>query len=352
MLHLLSNVKTGCAFLLILIVSPCLYLLFRQLKNCDTGPFLDLHISSNTGSEYPESEKQHTITKHAYHRNSHVDHKFPLAAIDPEIEALIFNDLQKKPVHHHKNHIINSTGRDQSNGGFVERLRLRLNSSNGHAKHAPQDSADWVLLIETSEGLVQGFLKGSVRTFLGIPYVDPPIGPYRWRRAPQASHRGKRVLQATAFGPYCHQERSEQMSRIRRFLLDMPGKPSEDCLTLNIFTPTLARFHAKSEKTAKMKISTNTSSGRDGKIGLAPVIVFVHGGGFVSGSASAKVHNQTDLVENTHCVMVSVNYRLNWAGFLASEELRQEALSGNSQEVKNERNVTYHCLILFFLALF
>lgn len=216
--------------------------------------------------------------------------------VDAEVEALIDNDLQVKSL-------LDSVS--------LEKIRRTLNRQSSPEKKSKIDPK---LLVNTTEGPVRGYMSGGVRVFQGVPYVDPPVGKYRWRRAPPAKPR-KDILEATAFGDYCHQISLVAQSQIRTLFLKMPGKPSEDCLTLNIFTPSTERFQAKAK-----------NPGATENLPLAAVMVFVHGGAYSSGASSANIYNPLDFAQAMHTVIVTFNYRLSWAGFLASEELCQESL--------------------------
>jgi carboxylesterase type B len=145
---------------------------------------------------------------------------------------------------------------------------------------------------QTTSGTVGGTVR-YVRSFKGIPFAAPPVGPLRWK-PPQPPAPWTGVRNATAFGPECTQAAP-------------PGVPNgEDCLTLNVWTPGVRGEHV-------------------------PVMVYIFGGGFAVGSASSPTFDGTALAR--HGVMlVTVNYRLNVFGFLAHPALTGEApehTSGN-----------------------
>jgi para-nitrobenzyl esterase len=152
--------------------------------------------------------------------------------------------------------------------------------------------------IQTSEGPVEGFMKDGVRTFLGIPYAEPPIGNLRWR--PPVKHASwTSVLPAKAFGPTC-----AQVTTLGAFA--GPANSNEDCLYLNVFTP-----------------HSSPPAGRK-----FPVIVFIHGGGLVDGESND--YDATKLVADGGVVVVTLNYRLSLFGFLAHPALDKEGhLFGN-----------------------
>jgi para-nitrobenzyl esterase len=148
---------------------------------------------------------------------------------------------------------------------------------------------------QTTGGTVRG-TSGDVRSFKGIPFAAPPVGPLRWK-APQPPVPWSGVRDATAFGPECSQAVP-------------PGAPSppmsEDCLTLNVWTPAAAGAHL-------------------------PVIVFIYGGGYAVGATNYPVYDGTSLARHG-VVVVTANYRLNVFGFLAHPALTAESperTSGN-----------------------
>lgn len=134
---------------------------------------------------------------------------------------------------------------------------------------------------------------GQVQAFLGIPYAAPPVGPRRWQPpAPAPAWRG--VRSAAAFGPRCPQTQVYSDTVFR------DAGPSEDCLTLNVWTP----------------------AGRAGP--RLPVLVWIHGGGLVAGGGSEPRQDGAALARRG-AVVVSFNYRLGILGFFSHPELDAEA---------------------------
>lgn len=134
--------------------------------------------------------------------------------------------------------------------------------------------------------------------FKGVPYAAPPVGALRWRPAqPHPGWQGTR--DATAFGPSAPQLYREGGDAV----LGTHGAPpfSEDCLTLNIWTP----------------------RADDAK---RPVLVWIHGGGFISGSGSLPHYSGETFARNGDMVVVTLNYRLGPLGYLYFGE---EGADGN-----------------------
>jgi para-nitrobenzyl esterase len=151
------------------------------------------------------------------------------------------------------------------------------------------------LVVVTDRGAVRGTARAGMRRFLGIPYAAAPVGGLRWR-PPRRHPAWTGVRGAKAFHSSCPQVPS---------LLWQPST-DEDCLFLNVFTP----------------LAANAGSGY-------PVMVWIHGGGLVSGESSDYL--PAGLVARG-VVVVTLNYRLGVLGFLAHPSLTAESLdhaSGN-----------------------
>lgn len=136
-------------------------------------------------------------------------------------------------------------------------------------------------VIATTDGPVRGVGEQGLSVFRGIPYAAAPTGEQRFK-APAPPTPWSAPLDASRFGPACIQTPDEhEMAK---------GTPtSEDCLKLNAWTP--------------------STSGRK------PVIVFIHGGGFVSGSARDPWYEGASLARRG-AVVVTIQYRVGPFGWL------------------------------------
>jgi para-nitrobenzyl esterase len=153
--------------------------------------------------------------------------------------------------------------------------------------------------ITESQGRLAGAVDAhGVRSFKGIPYAEPPVGDKRWT-APVAAGPWKGVRDASEFGASCFETSYSPQSL---FFIPQP-QLSEDCLFLNVWTPA----HAKK----------------------APVIVWIHGGGYVRGGSWEPQYEGTHFAEHG-VVFVSINYRLGPLGWLALPELSTESPHGVS----------------------
>jgi para-nitrobenzyl esterase len=149
------------------------------------------------------------------------------------------------------------------------------------------------LQVATDSGVVEGRQDGPVRSFLGIPYAQPPVGDLRWR-APLPPAKWTDVRKVTEFGARCVQAPVYDDMVFRD-----PGG-DENCLFLNVWTPA---------KTPSAKL---------------PVLVWIHGGGFVAGASSEPRQDGTKLSQQG-VVVVSMNYRLGIFGFFVHPDLAKES---------------------------
>jgi para-nitrobenzyl esterase len=151
-------------------------------------------------------------------------------------------------------------------------------------------------VVRVESGELQGVVDDGVASFKGIPFAAPPVGDLRWR-PPQPAPKWTGVRQAADFGANCMQGRFGPPPA--------PGAPpapvpSEDCLFLNVWRP------ASATPTAKL-----------------PVMVWIHGGGFVGGSGASPFTSGVPFAEQG-VLLVSFNYRLGRFGFFAFPALSRE----------------------------
>lgn len=137
----------------------------------------------------------------------------------------------------------------------------------------------------TATGIVEGFTRDGVHRWRSIPYARAPVGSLRFR-APQPAQPWPGVRHCHTFANCAPQQRRYTVMGIGRY-----QTRSEDCLTLNVVTP---------EEPATQPL---------------PVMVFIHGGGYILGSSATPIYDGAALARRG-CVYVSVNYRLGALGCL------------------------------------
>lgn len=146
--------------------------------------------------------------------------------------------------------------------------------------------------VDVDGGQVRGIFDDDVWTFAGVPYAQAPLAALRWR-PPERPSPWRGVRNAETQGPIAPQIPAAAG-------MGIPGDPSqqsEDCLHLTVRTPALDRRRR-------------------------PVMVWIHGGGFTSGTSGSVLYDGSDVVRRHDVVLVAVNYRLGALGFLAHPSLR------------------------------
>jgi para-nitrobenzyl esterase len=150
--------------------------------------------------------------------------------------------------------------------------------------------------VRVEGGELQGVVADGVTSFKGIPFASPPVGDLRWR-PPQPAAPWNGVRQAAEFGADCMQGRFGPPPAAGA----PPARvPSEDCLFLNVWRPASAQPGAK-----------------------LPVMVWIHGGGFVGGSGASPNTSGAEFAKQG-VLLVSINYRLGRFGFFAFPALSKE----------------------------
>ncbi|EMD39501.1 hypothetical protein CERSUDRAFT_111813 [Gelatoporia subvermispora B] len=180
---------------------------------------------------------------------------------------------------------------------------------------AAPSSRSLVPTVTLDQGTFVGVTDGTTDKFLGIPFAQPPTGPLRFQ-LPQPNSPYNGTHEATAFGSACPQQAltlplpsglaSDAINFIVNSVFQIVTPSSEDCLTLNVFSP------------AGTKPGANL-----------PVVAWIFGGGFEFGSPSlydGGVIVQRSIELGEPVIYVSINYRVSAYGFLASQEVKDAGL--------------------------
>src|SRR5690349_2137838 len=133
----------------------------------------------------------------------------------------------------------------------------------GACAHGAGSSGRTVTLgdvVRVDAGTLRGVAADGVASFKGVPYAAPPVGALRWR-APQPVTPWQGERAADKLGALCVQKYNAQDKGVG------PLPASEDCLTLNVWAPAGTRA------------------------GALPVMFWIHGGGYVNGSGTAKLYD-------------------------------------------------------------
>lgn len=151
--------------------------------------------------------------------------------------------------------------------------------------------------VRISQGVLTGRAEADVVAFKNIPYAAPPTAARRWRPpGPAPTWQGQR--DAGAYGPICIQAPPGGDPGVG------PLPMSEDCLNLNVWRPAAASQPA-------------------------PVMVWIHGGGLVNGSGTARLYDGSALARRG-MVVVTLNYRLGRLGFFDHPALAAERPAGEA----------------------
>lgn len=142
------------------------------------------------------------------------------------------------------------------------------------------------LSIRISSGTILGAFDGRIRSWLGVPYAQTTGGSNRFR-APKRLDAGESELVADRFGHLAPQPETQLFPKIDGLT------SAEDCLSINIWAPE----HGASDDPL-------------------PVMVWVHGGGYIVGASAQPVYNGRALAESGNLIVVTLNYRLGALGFL------------------------------------
>lgn len=169
------------------------------------------------------------------------------------------------------------------------------------------------LVLRTDRGLVRGVMDDGALRWLGIPYVEPPTGPRRWRPPVPVSACWTEARDGTQWTPACPQIPQRQG---QAFDPMAPVEGQEDCLTLNAWRPADAAADAS-----------------------LPIMVFIHGGGNVVGAAGEagqngqRLFDAARLAARGRAVVVTFQYRLGALGWLVHPALEAEA--GGAAQASN-----------------
>jgi para-nitrobenzyl esterase len=159
-----------------------------------------------------------------------------------------------------------------------------------------------VHVVNTDCGRIRGIQEDGVLAFRGIPFAQPPSGPLRFR-PPQRPAAWDGVRDACTYGPAAMQVANPVAAQMGL----VPPEVSEDCLYLNVWTPAA-----------------------DGA--QRPVLVWLHGGAWVTGAGSLPLNNGARLAARGDVVVVTLNYRLGLFGFLRGKGVSGEALNTAATE--------------------
>lgn len=169
---------------------------------------------------------------------------------------------------------------------------LILRTTPALAASAKADSSGPI--VETTAGKIRGATEDKVSAFRGVPYGASTAGAGRFM-PPEKPRPWAGVKDTVELGHRCPQGASALIPEVAAVDVNEPA--GEDCLVLNVWTPSATSGHKR------------------------PVMVWLHGGGFTSGSGGFKIYDGVNLAGKHDVVVVTVNHRLNAFGFLYLADL-------------------------------
>nr|ADN37668.1 acetylcholinesterase [Exorista sorbillans] len=212
------------------------------------------------------------------------------------------------------------------------------------------------LIVQTTSGPVRGrsvSVQGhEVHVFTGIPYAKPPVEDLRFRK-PVPAEPWHGVLDATRLPATCVQERYEYFPGFSGEEIWNPNtNVSEDCLYINIWAPVKAHLrhgrgtngndHAGKADSEHLIFSAkppqNTTNG-------LPVLIWIYGGGFMTGSATLNIYNADIMAALGNVVVASFQYRVGAFGFLHLSPV----MPGNEEEAPGNVGLWDQALALRWL---
>ncbi len=159
-------------------------------------------------------------------------------------------------------------------------------------------------VVKTEGGFVSGTLEDSVYIFKGVPFAAPPVGDLRWQE-PKPVKQWSDTLACKNFSASPIQNDPKPFMMWTEEFISPPQPLSEDCLYLNIWSG---------------------ASSADEKL---PVLVWIYGGGFNSGSGACAIYDGKAIAKQG-IVYVSINYRVGVFGFMAHPDLTKESQHNSS----------------------
>ena len=159
------------------------------------------------------------------------------------------------------------------------------------------------IIVDTTAGKVRGATERDVSAFKGLPYGAPTDGKSRFL-PPVPPEPWAGIRDAVAYGAICPQ-RTAGITGVDLLGRDRHLPQNEDCLVLNVWTPAIG----------------------DGA--KRPVMVWLHGGGFMFGSGSEVIYNGANLAGRGNVVVVNVTHRLNVFGYLFLDEIAGKQFAGS-----------------------
>ncbi|XP_077966388.1 crystal protein-like [Styela clava] len=181
------------------------------------------------------------------------------------------------------------------------------------------------VVVKATQGRLTGKVTPEAGIFFGIPFSQPPVGEFRWKKPRQPVEFPGRHWDATYKRPaciqICHQPAEE-------YSCPPPTELDEDCLYLNIWVPSRILRLVDSDDVIGGQHYVVSEEYQNGDDNSLAVLLFLHGGNFLNGAGSATLYDNRYLADKGNIIGMTMNYRMGPLGFLVQGE-GQDAAVGN-----------------------
>lgn len=207
-------------------------------------------------------------------------------------------------------------------GSSLAAVALIVGLTIGLQEDGPKPQLDKAVATAT-QGSMIGLMSPEAGIFYGIPFSQPPIGQYRWKKPRQDVPFPEGVWDATYTRPACIQickQPAEEYS--------CPHEWDEDCLYLNIWVPRRLMKKVESDEVIGAEHYVIDEEYLDGGDNSLAVMLFLYGGNFLNGAGSATLYDSRYIANQGDVIGVTTNYRVGPLGFLVQGD-GEDAAVGN-----------------------
>nr|XP_039259785.1 crystal protein-like [Styela clava] len=181
------------------------------------------------------------------------------------------------------------------------------------------------VVVTATQGSLTGEVIPEAGMFFGIPFSQPPVGEFRWKKPRQPVNFPDGHWDATYKRPaciqICHQPAEE-------YSCPPPNEIDEDCLYLNIWVPSRILRLVDSDNVIGGQHYVVSEEYQNGDDNSLAVLLFLHGGNFLNGAGSATLYDNRYLADQGNIIGITMNYRMGPLGFLVQGE-GEDAAIGN-----------------------
>nr|XP_039260063.1 cAMP-regulated D2 protein-like isoform X1 [Styela clava] len=178
-----------------------------------------------------------------------------------------------------------------------------------------------IVVAEGKQGIIVGLASPEAGIFQGIPFSHPPTGQFRWKKPQPLTTFSKDIWNATYVRPGCPQTCTYKSKKYT-----CPDETNEDCLYLNVWVPQKILEVVATSDLHLGKHYTIPDKYQKGDEESLAVMVYLHGGNFMTGAGSARLYDGRFIADQGNVIVVSTNFRLGALGFLVQGDGEDAAL--------------------------